>query len=81
MKIGETMRKVDWRAITSSGVGVLVLLAAVLLAASLCGAGTPADHPVPIIFDSHSAPAESIRHLSHFVLGFTGVIFLVVSVY
>jgi cytochrome c oxidase subunit 2 len=78
VKIGETMRKVDWRAIASSGAGVLVLLAAVLLAASLCGTSTPADHPVPSIFDSHSAPAESIRHLSHFVLGITGVIFLVV---
>jgi len=30
------------------------------------------------IFDSHSTPADSIRHLSHFVLGITGLIFLVV---
>ncbi len=78
MRIGETMRKADWRAIASRAVGVLILLAGVLLAARLCGASTPADHPVPSIFDPHSTPAESIRHLSHFVLGITGLIFLVV---
>jgi cytochrome c oxidase subunit 2 len=78
MRIGETMRKADWRAIASRAVGVLILLAGVLLAARLCGASTPADHPVPSIFDPHSTPAESIRHLSFFVLGITGLIFLVV---
>src|ERR1700741_5504155 len=36
------------------------------------------DPSVPSIFDSHSTPADSIRHLSHFVLGGTGLIFLVV---
>jgi cytochrome c oxidase subunit 2 len=78
MRIDETMRRADWRAIASRAAGVFVLLAAVLLAASLCGASTPADHPIPSIFDPHSTPAESIRHLSHFVLGITGLIFLVV---
>jgi len=78
MRIGETMRKADWQAITSRAVGVLILLAEVLLAASLCGASTPADHLVPSIFDPHSTPAESISHLSHFVLGITGLIFLIV---
>jgi cytochrome c oxidase subunit 2 len=78
MRIDETMRRADWRAIASRAVGVFVLLAAVLLAANLCGASTPADHPVPSIFDPHSTPAESIRHLSYFVLGITGLIFLVV---
>src|SRR5712672_2413553 len=78
MRIGQTMRKADWRAIASRAVGVLILLAEVLLAASLCGASTPADHLVPSIFDPHSTPAESISHLSHFVLGITGLIFLVV---
>src|SRR5712691_7783296 len=78
MRIGETMRKADWRAIASRALGVLILLAGVLLAARLCGASTPADHPVPSIFDPHSTPAESIRHLSHFVLSITGLIFLVV---
>ncbi len=57
--------------------GVLVLLVGVLLAARLCAA-SPHDHTVPSIFDPHSTPADSIRHLSHFVLGVTGVIFLVV---
>jgi len=48
-----------------------------LLAAGLCTAA-PQDNSVPSIFDSHSTPADSIRHLSHFVLGITGLIFLVV---
>ena len=78
MRIGETMRKADWRAIATRALGVLILLAGVLLAARLCGASTPADHPVPSIFDPHSTPAESISHLSHFVLGITGLIFLIV---
>jgi len=76
--MGETMRKADWRAVVSRVAGVLVLLAGILLAAGLCVANTPTDHPVPSIFEPHSTPAESIRHLSHFVLGITGLIFLVV---
>ncbi len=78
MRIGETMLNADRRTIASRAVGVLILLAGVLLAASLCGASTPVNHPVPSIFDPHSTPAESIRHLSFFVLGITGLIFLVV---
>ena len=78
MRIGQTMRKADWQAIASPAVGILVLIVGVLLAASLCGASTPVDHPIPSIFDPHSTPAESIRHLSHFVLRITGLIFLVV---
>ena len=78
MRIGETMRDADWQAIASRAAGILVLILEVLLAASLCGASTSADHPVPSIFDPHSTPAESIYHLSHFVLGITGLIFLVV---
>ena len=76
--MGETMHKADWRGIVSRAVGILVLLAGVLLAAGLCAAKTPRDNAVPSIFEPHSTPAESIRHLSHFVLGITGVIFLVV---
>jgi len=72
------IRKADWQATVSRAVGILVLLAGVLLAANLCIASTSADHSVPSIFDAHSTPAESIRHLSHFVLGVTGLIFLVV---
>src|ERR1700752_2579280 len=78
MKIIAMMRKADWHATVSRTAGILILLAGVLLAASLCVASTPADHPVPSIFDPHSTPAESIRHLSHFVLGVTGLIFLVI---
>src|SRR5258706_208338 len=76
--MGETMREADWRAVVSRVAGVLVLLAGILLAAGLCVANTPTDHPVPSIFEPHSTPAESIRHLSYFVLGITGLIFLVV---
>src|SRR6266446_1585540 len=76
--MGETMREADWRAMVSRVAGVLVLLAGILLAAGLCVANTPTDHPVPSIFEPHSTPAESIRHLSYFVLGITGLIFLVV---
>jgi hypothetical protein len=57
--------------------GAAFLLAGVLLAAGLCAATLQANS-VPSIFDSHSTPADSIRHLSHFVLGVTGAIFLVV---
>src|SRR5580704_1164402 len=78
MRIGETMSEADWQAIASRAAGALVLIVGVLLAASLCGASTPPDHLVPSIFDPHSTPAESIHHLSHFVLGITGLIFLVV---
>ena len=77
MRMGARMRKADWRAIVSRVAGVLVLLVGVLLAARLCAA-SPHDNPVPSIFEPHSTPAESIRHLSHFVLGITGLIFLVV---
>src|SRR6267154_2239675 len=77
MRIVETMQKADWPAIISRVVGVAVLVAGVLLAAGLCTAA-PQDNSVPSIFDSHSTPADSIRHLSLFVLGVTGLIFLVV---
>src|SRR6266853_4967117 len=77
MRIVEKMQKADWPAIISRVVGVAVLVAGVLLAAGLCTAA-PQDNSVPSIFDSHSTPADSIRHLSLFVLGVTGLIFLVV---
>src|SRR5712691_6329413 len=77
MRIVETMQKADWPAIISRVVGVAVLVAGVLLAAGLCTAA-PQDNSVPSIFNSHSTPADSVRHLSLFVLGVTGLIFLVV---
>jgi len=58
--------------------GVLVLLAGILLAAGLCTATPPGDNPVPSIFAPQSTPADSIYHLSYFVLAITAVIFLVV---
>src|SRR5690348_9709982 len=77
MRMGATMQKADWQAIVSRVAGVLVLLVGVLLAAGLCTA-RPQNNSIPSIFEPHSTPAESIRHLSHFVLGITGLIFLVV---
>ena len=77
MKIIATMHKADWPAIISRVAGVALLLAGVLLAAGLCTAN-PQNNSVPSILDPHSTPTEWIRHLSDFVLGVTGVIFLVV---
>jgi cytochrome c oxidase subunit 2 len=58
--------------------GVLTLLAGALLAAALCTASEPQANSVPSIFEPRSTPADSIRHLSFFVLSITGLIFLVV---
>src|SRR5271169_775647 len=56
--------------------GVLILLAAVFLAVSLCSAASgPA---IPSIFKPESTPAYSIYHLSIFVLAITGIIFVIV---
>jgi cytochrome c oxidase subunit II len=70
--------KTEWKAVAARVTGVLVILVGVLLAARVCVASPLGDHPIPSIFDPRSTPAESIRHLSHFVLGITGLIFLVV---
>src|SRR3984957_5330701 len=59
-------------------IGVLVLLTGILLAAHLCAAESPGSNRIPSIFKPHSTPAESIYHLSLFVLGITALIFLVV---
>src|ERR1700730_87418 len=58
-------------------IGVLVLLTGLLLAAHLCAAESPSANPVPSIFKPHSTPAESIYHLSFFVLSITALIFLI----
>jgi cytochrome c oxidase subunit II len=58
--------------------GLMFLLAGILLAAGLCSARPSSDHPIPNIFQPQSTPADSIYHLSRFVLVITGLIFLVV---
>ncbi len=70
--------KTEWKAVAARVTGIIVILTGVLLAARVCVASRPGNHTIPSIFDPHSTPAESIRHLSHFVLGITGLIFLVV---
>lgn len=58
--------------------GIAVLLAGVLLMATLCF-GAPADpSQIPNIFRPQSTPANSILHLSALVLAITGLIFVVV---
>src|SRR5712692_9566357 len=74
----ETTHKRGRGIVVCRAMGILVLLAGILLAAGLCAASTPHDNPVPSIFEPRSTPAESIRHLSLFVLSVTGLIFLVV---
>jgi cytochrome c oxidase subunit 2 len=59
--------------------GIVLLVLGLLLAASLCVAGAPGENPTPNIFDPHSTPADSLFHLSMFVLAICGVIFLVVG--
>jgi cytochrome c oxidase subunit 2 len=56
--------------------GALILLAAVLLAASQCSAAS--GPRIPSIFKPESTPADSIYRLSIFVLAITGAIFVIV---
>ncbi len=70
--------KSPFRALLRPALGVLTLLAGVLLAAALCSASEPGANAIPSIFEPRSTPADSIRHLSYFVLSITGLIFLVV---
>src|SRR5215510_1685479 len=73
-----TQHKSRFTPFLSRAMGVLTLLAGILLAAALCTASEPKTNSVPNIFEPRSTPADSIRHLSFFVLSVTGVIFLVV---
>jgi cytochrome c oxidase subunit 2 len=72
--------KTEWRVVVGRATGIIVLLGGILLAAGLCNATAPPEGSVPSIFDPHSTPAESIYHLSRFVLTITGLIFLVVFI-
>src|SRR5215475_5196603 len=73
-----SQHKSRFKAFLGPILGVLTLLAGVLFAAALCTATEPQANPVPSIFDPRSTPADSIRHLSFFVLTITGLIFAVV---
>ena len=73
-----THHKSRFRAFLSPALAVVILLAGILLAATLCTASEPQTNAVPSIFEPRSTPADSIRHLSFFVLSITGLIFLVV---
>jgi len=73
-----THHKSRFRAFLSPALAVVILLAGILLAATLCTASEPQTNAVPNIFEPRSTPADSIRHLSFFVLSITGLIFLVV---
>jgi cytochrome c oxidase subunit 2 len=74
----KTTHKMDWRVIVGRAMGILVLLVGILFAAGLCTASPRGDNPVPSIFRPYSTPAESIYHLSVFVLAISAVIFVVV---
>ena len=68
--------KAEWGRIAWRVAGILIWLAAVFLAASLCSAATgPA---IPSIFKPESTPADSIYRLSLLVLTITGFIFVIV---
>jgi len=68
----------DRKSLGGRAAGILTIVAGVLLAARLCVASPATENAVPSIFKPHSTPADSIYHLSIFVLTITAVIFLVV---
>src|SRR3984893_5408924 len=74
----KSTQRAEWGAIVGRAAGVLVLLAGILLAAGLCMASPQVDNPIPSIFKPRSTPAESIYHLSFFVLAISSLIFVVV---
>jgi cytochrome c oxidase subunit II len=82
MEIVTRMNSASHKSKRSSFVGrlarLLVSLFGVLLAAGFCTGAQSQNNPVPNIFETHSTPADAIRHLSFFVLIVTGTIFLVV---
>jgi len=74
----KTTHKPDWGLVVGRAMGILALLAGIFFAAGLCKASPSDNHAVPSIFQPHATPAQSIYHLSLFVLTITAVIFLVV---
>jgi cytochrome c oxidase subunit II len=58
--------------------GIAVLLAGMLLSATLCLAASTDPSQIPSIFRPESTPADSIFRLSLLVLTITGVIFVIV---
>ena len=73
----EASRKTYWGTVRRTA-GLVALLVPLPLAAAWCAVDVPISNPVPSIFQPQSTPADSIIHLSHFVLAITGLIFLVV---
>jgi len=74
------LRRREGEGVAGRVAGILLLLLGLLFAAGLCTATPPQDNPIPNIFEPHSTPADSILHLSVFVLTITGLIFLVVFI-
>ncbi|HME11225.1 MAG TPA: cytochrome c oxidase subunit II [Candidatus Acidoferrum sp.] len=70
--------KTDWGVVTGRAAALLVFVCGILLAARLCAARQSLANPVPSIFEPHSTPADSVNHLSHFILYICGLIFVVV---
>lgn len=66
------------RGLLSKVTGIAILLAGVLLAATLCFGAAPDPGQIPNIFKPQSTPAHSIFDLSMLVLAITGAIFAVV---
>jgi cytochrome c oxidase subunit II len=69
--------RISIRGFVSKLAGIGVLLAGLLLSATLSFGG-PAEPSLPHMFDPASTPADSILRIAHFVLLITGVIFVVV---
>ncbi|HTB91596.1 MAG TPA: cytochrome c oxidase subunit II [Candidatus Sulfotelmatobacter sp.] len=72
------LRETEGEGVAGRIAGILLLFLSLLFAAGLCAARPQGDNPIPNIFEPHSTPADSILHLSIFVLTITGLIFLVV---
>ena len=75
-----SVRGTETAGVAGRAAGILLLLLGLLLATGLCMASPPGENPIPNIFEPHSTPADSILHLSVFVLSITGLIFLVVFI-